>query len=243
MKKYWAESRKVSYGIVMGGMLLGLYEGLRWGLLSGSGVDNGAAVWLKTLVYAFPNGPLYVAGLALLVGIVFLVRDYKAGLRLRFDYLVLGGIESFFWALVLYVGLGYLAPLVVSPSSLTMNAGVGSRGWLGDVVMSLGAGFYEELFFRLALVSLLQGAFLFIGRDPNKPGNVVVIVLTTAVLFSLAHFKFVIGEYGDDFSMYKFFFRTFFGVAMSALLVARGFGVTAWTHALYDVVVFTVRAL
>ena len=227
----------------MGGVLFALYEGLRWLLLSGSGVDNGAAVWLKTLVFAFPNGPLYVAGIAVLVGIVFLVRDYKAGLRLRFDYMAYGGAESLFWALVLYVGLGYLAPLIVSPANLAMNAGVGSRSWLGDMVMSLGAGFYEELFFRLALVSLLQGAFLFIGKDPNKPGNVVVIVLLTAVFFSLAHFKFIIGEYGDDFSLYKFFFRTFFGVAMSALLVARGFGVTAWTHALYDVLVFTVRAL
>jgi hypothetical protein len=240
VKKYWTESRKISYGIILGAILFALYEGLRWLLFSGSGMDNGAAVWLKTLIFAFPNGPIYAAVVALAVSAYFGVRDYQSGLRLRFDYLAYSVWESFFWALAVFVGLGYLAPLIVSPS---MSAGHDTRNWLGDMVMSLGAGFYEELFFRLGLVSLFQGAFMFVGRDPDRPGNVVLIVLATATLFSLAHFKFVIGEYGDDFSFYKFFFRTFFGVCMSAMMVSRGFGITAWTHAWYDVVVFSVRAL
>ncbi|MCS7086222.1 MAG: CPBP family intramembrane glutamic endopeptidase [Bacteroidia bacterium] len=243
MKQYRSDSRKISYGIVMGGALFLLYEGLRRALMPDTGLDNGAAVWLKTLIYAFPDGPLYTAIAVLVVGAVLLVRDYKQGLRIRADFLALAGFESLFWALTLFFGLGWLAPLIVPPAELTMNTAPGSRRWIEDVIMSLGAGFYEELFFRLLLVGLLQGAFWFVGRDPQSPFNIVTVVLTASVLFSLAHFKFVIGEYGDDFSYYRFFFRTLFGVAMSALLVARGFGITAWAHALYDVLVFTVRAI
>ena len=42
---------------------------------------------------------------------------------------------------------------------------------------------------------------------------------------------------GDPFRVDSFVFRTLAGVAFSALYVFRGFGITAWTHALYDVLV------
>jgi hypothetical protein len=37
-------------------------------------------------------------------------------------------------------------------------------------------------------------------------------------------------------------FRTIGGLFFSALYVLRGFGITAWTHALYDILVLVVRA-
>ena len=52
------------------------------------------------------------------------------------------------------------------------------------------------------------------------------------MLFSAAHY---IGAYGDRLTLYSFVFRMIAGVFFSALYLMRGFGVTAWTHALYDV--------
>jgi hypothetical protein len=44
-----------------------------------------------------------------------------------------------------------------------------------------------------------------------------------------------VGAYGDVFTVQSFTFRMIAGLFFSALYVLRGFGVDAWTHALYDV--------
>ena len=56
-------------------------------------------------------------------------------------------------------------------------------------------------------------------------------MILSAILFSLFHY---IPPYGDPFQIASFTFRLLSGLAFSALYVTRGFGITAWTHALYD---------
>ena len=53
-----------------------------------------------------------------------------------------------------------------------------------------------------------------------------------ALLFSFVHY---IGAFGDPFALDSFAFRFLFGLALNVLFLLRGFGVAAWTHALYDV--------
>ena len=55
--------------------------------------------------------------------------------------------------------------------------------------------------------------------------------LRKALIFSAFHY---VGALGDAFTVSSFVFRAIAGVAFSVLYVTRGFGVTAWTHALYD---------
>jgi hypothetical protein len=55
-----------------------------------------------------------------------------------------------------------------------------------------------------------------------------------ATLFSAFHY---IGPYGDPFTLPSFVFRLIAGLLFSAMYLLRGFGITAWTHALYDVMV------
>jgi hypothetical protein len=59
-----------------------------------------------------------------------------------------------------------------------------------------------------------------------------------AAVFSAFHY---IGPYGDPFSWPTFTFRLVAGLLFSAMYLLRGFGITAWTHALYDV--FLIFAL
>ena len=44
---------------------------------------------------------------------------------------------------------------------------------------------------------------------------------------------------GDLFTLNSFTYRFIFGLILNGLYLARGFGVAAWTHALYDVMVIT----
>ena len=71
-----------------------------------------------------------------------------------------------------------------------------------------------------------------LGWQPGVAGTVAVLV--GATVFSLFHY---VGPFGDRFGTYSFLFRALMGVFFSALYLTRGFGITAWTHALYDVFV------
>ena len=57
-------------------------------------------------------------------------------------------------------------------------------------------------------------------------------MVASALIFSAFHY---VGPYGDQLTAPSFTFRAIAGVLLSGLYVFRGFGVTAWTHALYDV--------
>jgi uncharacterized protein len=56
--------------------------------------------------------------------------------------------------------------------------------------------------------------------------------ILAALVFSAFHY---VGPYGDPLRLGSFTFRFLAGLALSGLYVLRGFGVTAWTHALYNV--------
>jgi hypothetical protein len=102
--------------------------------------------------------------------------------------------------------------------------------WSTRLMLSLGAGLYEELFFRVVLVSGLT-ALGVSALGWNRRTAVLVAVVSSAFIFSAFHY---IPPYGDRLELASFTFRFLSGLAFSALYVVRGFGITAWTHALYD---------
>ena len=101
--------------------------------------------------------------------------------------------------------------------------------------LSLGAGLYEELFFRVILISVL--VFLISRVLSKKWLAYLVSALIAAFLFSTVHY---IGEFGDPFTIGSFLFRFLFGLALNGIYVLRGFGTAAWTHALYDLLVIFI---
>jgi len=52
-------------------------------------------------------------------------------------------------------------------------------------------------------------------------------------------FHFV-GDYGDVFSFNLFFIRFCAGILLGIIYALRGFGIAAYTHAIYDLVVLTM---
>src|SRR5437016_9027925 len=98
-------------------------------------------------------------------------------------------------------------------------------------MLSLGSGIFAAPFFRFLLVGLYASATTtLLGVRPLVAG--VVATVLGALIFSAFHY---IGPYGDRLEVYSFVFRTIAGLFFSGLYLLRGFGITAWTHALYDV--------
>ncbi|HBZ37567.1 MAG TPA: CPBP family intramembrane metalloprotease, partial [Balneola sp.] len=91
-------------------------------------------------------------------------------------------------------------------------------------------------FFRVILVSALILAFQKMFNNKNWAAVTAAVVLS-AFLFSLVHY---VGSMGDPFTFSSFAYRFLFGLMLNGIYVWRGFGIAAWTHALYDLLVLFV---
>jgi membrane protease YdiL (CAAX protease family) len=72
----------------------------------------------------------------------------------------------------------------------------------------------------------------------NHRSSIILSVLVSAALFSAHHhIVFVNGQLSSSapFNWAEFMFRTIAGVYFAALFAIRGFGITAGTHAFYDI--------
>jgi len=232
---YWHDSRAPRYSILFAVPLLLAYEALAWFLAdpSGGGVRNGADVILKSLFLTLggQRGLLIFDVLLAGIGTWLVVRDWRShpgGLRVGVFVRMLG--ESAVLAMLVGVVIGratsaLLRYLVIGPTSGLDTA--------SQLMISLGAGIYEELLFRVIVVGALAAiGTRVLGWSPRTAG--VVACVLGALLFSAFHY---IGPYGDTLEAGSFIFRALAGLTFSALYLLRGFGITAWTHALYDVFV------
>ncbi len=235
---YWRLARAPRYSILFALPLLVLYEGLAAAVdLGPTPVRNGADVLLKSLVIgvAGARGPLLLALIVGGTGLVLVVRDVRrhgGASALRGRIFAGMALEAIVWSILTGPIVGIGAQQLLHRLGLLMVApqGVGTLGELARVTLSLGAGLYEELLFRVLLVGGLAAlASRVAGAGPRAAGIFAVVV--AALVFSAFHY---VGPYGDPWSLGSFTFRALAGVFFSALYLLRGFGVTAWTHALYD---------
>lgn len=140
---------------------------------------------------------------------------------------------------------GDLAGAVLSVVSPLARGPEATHSLMANIVTGVGAGIYEELVFRLILICVLMVLFQdLIGL--NHQNAIVLSVLISAALFSAHHHVvFVNGHLGcsEPFNWAKFGFRTMAGVYFAILFAIRGFGVTAGTHAFYDIIGAVINVL
>ncbi len=120
-------------------------------------------------------------------------------------------------------------------------------------IMSLGAGFYEELAFRVILFGLgakllvwfasrqrlsMTGTTRVTGFSLRTLAIVSGWAIACALVFSGVHY---VGPMADSFALPSFLFRALLGLALTLIFATRGFAAAVWTHALYDVWVLVFR--
>jgi hypothetical protein len=236
---YFALSRSHRYSILFALPLLLGYEALAAMLAQpGKGeLRNGADAMLRGLFTAVagPRGSALFMAVIILLGLGLVIRDRRAsGDRMR-PVIFLGMLgESVVLALLFGLVIGVTtAKLLGSIHALSIGTdgqALAKMGWTTRLMLSLGAGLYEELFFRVLLVTgIAAGARIVLGLGRRGAGIIAAVV--GAFIFSAFHY---IGPYGDPLQLQSFVFRMLSGLAFSGLYLMRGFGITAWTHALYD---------
>ena len=233
---YWQTSRAPRYSLLFALPLLIMYQTLTLVVPAGptGGVRNGADIMLQALFVWIAGawGPRIFMLLLIGVGAWLIARDMKTNRSLKPGLLGLMLIESLFLSLVFGIVVGGLTAALLGNPPAAMAIGLQQHLGRGTLLMlSIGAGLYEELLFRVLLVGALAwGATKVLGLRPLPAGIAATIV--GALIFSAFHY---IGPYGDRLNIYSFVFRAIAGMFFSGLYLLRGFGITAWTHSLYDV--------
>lgn len=232
---YFALSRAHRYSILFALPLLLGYEALA-ALLAQPGhaeLRNGADAILRSafIAVAGVHGSAVFMAVIILVGLGLVIRDMRASRDRVRPVIFLGMLaESAALAAVFGMVIGLATARLLGTLHALSLGPLEQTSWATRLMLSLGAGLYEELFFRVLLVTgIAAGARVVLGLGRRASG--VIASILGALIFSAFHY---IGPYGDQFEVQSFVFRMLSGLAFSGLYLVRGFGITAWTHALYD---------
>ena len=227
MSNYWRYSRSAYYSAVAALPLLVIYEILI--VLSQSrywGIRNAADVWIRTFLMAFDLQAQHIT--FVLIGIsmalIPIAKSRARGIKLKANYFALMFAECLAFSLV----LGVVLQSILRLGGLS-SGGPGS-GLMQNLALSVGAGLFEEIIFRVILLNLI---FLLLSPLLKKKVVAAVFsVLLASFLFSLSHY---VGTMADTWQLYSFMFRWAAGLLFTVLYFVRGFAITAYTHALYDI--------
>jgi hypothetical protein len=177
---------------------------------------------------------LLYAGLTLALGAAFVAVLWMLGRghALETKRFALVAVEGALYAVLMrFAGAYAVGSLRLGPP--------GGGGPFAGVVMSLGAGFYEEIVFRAGLFGLgALGIKFFFGKGVQGVALMAGWALVAAAVFAGWHY---VGALGDPWDVRSFVFRTVCGLVLTAIYVFRGFAPAVWTHALYDVWVMVLR--
>jgi membrane protease YdiL (CAAX protease family) len=250
VETYWDRSRQPLEILALVAPLVVIYEiGLVWALRAERGtITNRAhegllrlfdAVGIDIMVMALPA----VAVLVVLVTWQFLSRRPWS---LQLPTVGLMAVESAAAALPLAVFAQVIARSGTAWDSMAAwsggavaagtAAGPESLGLLGKVSLAIGAGIYEELIFRMALISLLHTLFVDAMRMGERWG-IGIAIAVSAALFAAYH-PLGAADGGIDWSRATFFAGA--GAYFGVLYILRGFGIAVGAHAAYDLLAVAV---
>jgi len=231
MNSYWRSTRSPLYSFLFTIPLFLIYE---IGIFLTSSDDmfvlrNGADALMRQILATFGITGLYWVGVIFFIGFIItfiLQRKYWEQTQIHSDYFLLMMVESVVWSVLIYFLMTNVYLLLMNPTGSML---------VQQVTLAVGAGIYEEFLFRVLLIAGISVILGFIFQWSDKSRNWAAMVIAAGI-FSSFHF---IGEYGDFFSFNIFMVRFLAGIALGTLYFLRGFGITAWSHAVYDLIVLT----
>ena len=235
---YWVESTRPLNCLVFVAPLLLLYEGgMLW--LGPEAMRNGADLWLRNLLQSIGLGeylflPMLTCGL--LAGWHHVTRRRWQCRTEVLSGMVCESLTLGVCVVVFAVVFSKMGDHGLSATPSTAAVVDGNR--VPHLLSFVGAGIYEELLFRLILLSGMIRFCRHCGTD--RRSAVTLATIASSLLFAAAHYRLFFGV-GVAFSWNSFFFRLGAGTLFASLFLQRGFGIVVGTHAVYDILVVTLR--
>ena len=142
-------------------------------------------------------------------------------------------LEAFIHALWLGPLVGLLVRGLLGFAGLSAETGVvapeAEPAWL-PFLMSVGAGLWEEIVFRLGLMG---GLTYLLGRGGllSPKAALGVALAVSSLVFAYYHHM---GNAGEPFAVDRFAFRAAAGTILGLLFALRGLAVVVYMHVFYD---------
>ncbi len=231
---YWRRAQRPLEILVLLAPLILIYE---LGLIAILRQDGGILVTNlahKYIIDLFSVMGITGFGLGL-PGLLLVVLLIAWQVLSRHPWVIHWGTIGLMWieSLILVVPIIVLAALLNSGAT-PLSAGLPLRETVAErMAMGIGAGLYEELIFRWAIIATVH-ALLVDGFGLSQRTTVFFAVVISAVAFMLYHP--IHGPDGSILSGLAVFYLAS-GVYFSVVYILRGFGIVAATHAIYDVFV------
>jgi membrane protease YdiL (CAAX protease family) len=234
---YWAVTKEPCYALVLVLPMMVVYQvGLI--VLAHLGqktheVRNAADLFLENVLGVSGLGGQIVSGAAVVGVLVGWQVLWRRPWRMRLLYVVGMLLEGVFYALILLLSYRLVTGLL---QRVPLVAGGSLKGVPGQVVLSLGAGVYEEFLFRLLLIGCLM--YLLRWARAGRVSSAVLASLLAAVTWSLFH---MVGEETKALVPLVFLVRSSAGLVFAGLFFGRGFGITTATHAFFNVILILLN--
>jgi len=225
---YWAATRQPLYCLLLLFPLVATYEfgtliinpsGLSQPHLVAYGLIRGLLGWLGASGFWLP-------GVVLLLTLLIWHILSRDSWQIRGWVLPLMLAESVALALPLFA-----LNQVMLTAGQTQNAGLALQ-----IMVALGAGVYEELVFRLYLITGLTLLLVHLLRVPKRV-SLWLVIGSAAAIFALCHVQPIGAE---PFAWPTFLMRLAAGVYLSLIFIARGLGVATGCHAAYNLILLAV---
>ncbi len=173
----------------------------------------------------------YLPGLAIIA--ILLCWQIATGASWKVNWRTLVGmaIESLMLAIPLLVLSNVASSYATRYASSLAGISAHFTHWYEELLLSIGAGLYEELLFRLILITLLSIILTDVAGISEGPA-IFIIMIASAVIFSLYHY---LGN--ESFRWHTFVFRAIAGGYLTGIFILRGFGITVGCHIMYDILV------
>lgn len=220
--RYWEATQEPLYSLLFLLPLVVVYEFLAMMLRPTPDSESPlvAHALLHTLFSWVGARSVWLPGLALVITLFVWHILSRHRWQIHLIYLPLMLVESILLTIPLFV----IARLVLAGTTAP------SDGLPDQVVLALGAGIFEELLFRLYLITLLLLLFRDALRIPRGVATGLAIGLS-ALAFAACHFE-PVGEFA--WNMTAFVPYLIDGVYLALVFVGRGLGVATGCHVAYN---------
>jgi membrane protease YdiL (CAAX protease family) len=183
---------------------------------------NSGEILLRSLFESLGlTNPLIVSGILSVLFIIVMVRGYKIEKKpgIHANYIVYMLLESMLWGGLIFIGLQLFTQLPLQV--ITMEAK------LSNINLAIGAGIFEELIFRLVVISSIL-VILERGIAMDIRYSVPLAIVLSAVVFAAFHL------FMEVYSFPIFSQRVVGGILLGSLFYTRGYGISVYAHIIYN---------
>jgi hypothetical protein len=254
---YWFLSTRPLHGLAFLLPLIVLYElGSIFYLTdhaAGVATRIKAEKMLGTFFESFGISVLLLPGLMIITMLFIWHLVAKDRWKMRPQVLGLMGLESALWVLPLVVLAGIVTNFAIrlatghGPPAASQDVqqwmhlaavpgDINAMSWQARLSISLGAGLYEELVFRLILISILHAVL----RDLLELKQWIAVGVSVAVSALAFAFYHDGTMSGGVINWPSLAFYTAAGAYFAMIFIWRGFGIVVGTHAFYDIAVLII---